>query len=101
MVPLSRKIARKIAEFPPFSALTTARAERRIPRWIVGSGPPCDCGADYRRITMKVAGCFSPRWALPALFVGFALLPVVATAQTAAARQVTFTKDVAPIFNRS
>ena len=50
---------------------------------------------------MRVAGCFSPRWALPALVVGFALLPVVGTAQTASTRQVTFNKDVAPIFNRS
>src|SRR5262245_55973216 len=60
---------------------------------------------DYRRMTMKVAGCFSSgRWILPAFIVSLAFQPVMASAQTAARsdrQQVTYSKDVAPIFNRS
>src|SRR5947207_6975811 len=54
---------------------------------------------------MKVVGCFGfGRWALSAFIMGTALQPVVGAAQTAsprADRPVTFTKDVAPIMNRS
>src|SRR5690349_1323029 len=45
---------------------------------------------------MKAAG-----FSFSALVAGFALVPVMATAQTPATRQVTYSKDVAPIFNRS
>ena len=54
---------------------------------------------------MQGAGCFGfGRWVLPAFIVGLALQPAVGLAQTAsprADRPVTFTKDVAPIMNRS
>src|SRR5215210_332003 len=55
----------------------------------------------FRRITMNVAGCFgSGRLALSALVVGFALQPVMGAAQTPSATP-TFTKDIAPILQRS
>src|SRR5438445_13631985 len=54
---------------------------------------------------MKVVGCFGlGKWALPAFVVGLALQPAMGAAQTASTRSdrpVTFTKDVAPIMNRS
>jgi mono/diheme cytochrome c family protein len=50
---------------------------------------------------MNVAGCFgSGRLALSALVVGLALQPVVGAAQTPSATP-TFTKDIAPILQRS
>ena len=41
------------------------------------------------------------RWVLGGVALGVVLLPVVGTAQTASDKQVTFTKDVAPILQRS
>ncbi len=41
------------------------------------------------------------RWVLGGVALGVMLLPVVGAAQTASDKQVTFTKDVAPILQRS
>ena len=41
------------------------------------------------------------RWVLGGVALGVMLLPVVGAAQTASDKQVTFTKDIAPILQRS
>lgn len=52
---------------------------------------------------MAVGGSSYTRWALPALVVGLAFYPIVGSAQTQSpsSEQITFTKDVAPILQRS